>query len=250
VLQQVSRASRLPLYDQIESDIARRITSGEWSPGAKVPPEHELCRLFGASRITVRHALGNLVARGLVAREAGRGTFVREPAVTAGARGLTSFTGEMAALGLRAGARVLKSAVEPASPDVADRLDVAPGERLVIISRLRLGNGKPIGIQTAHLPARRFPGLERADLENRSLYEYLEQRYGIVPREADETFLVAPLRGREARLLGVTPGICGLLVERVTYDSAGPYEFVASTMRADRYRIRLGLRALGPEVLR
>jgi GntR family transcriptional regulator len=240
----VSRANRLPLYHQIETDMRARIERDEWQPGEQIPTESQLCIIYGTSRITVRQAVSNLVSEGLLTREPGRGTFVREPAVTAGARGLTSFTQEMLALGLRAGSSVIDIHLEPAGEETTERLRLEPDAPVVCIKRLRLGSDIPIGVQVARLPAARFPGLDRADLSDRSLYGYISEYYGVTPTEAEETFWVIPAAREDAALLHVKAGACCFKVERTTYDESGPFEFVTSVMRGDRYRIRLGLRAL------
>jgi GntR family transcriptional regulator len=239
----LSKASRLPLYHQVESDVRERIASGEWAPGEQIPTEKALCAFYGASRVTIRQAIGNLVAEGLLVREAGRGTFVRAMRITAGARGLTSFSDEIAGLGLRAGSKVLRSVIEPCPANAADRLRLHEGAPVVAITRLRLGDGSPVGIQTALLPADRFPGLEQVDLSERSLYQTLAEQYGVRPGEAEETFYVAPIRGDDARLLEVRSGSCGFRVERVTFDEESAFEFATSVLRGDRYSVRLGLRA-------
>ncbi len=70
--------SLVPLYRQISDQLSDRIAAGEFKPGAPMPSEHALCEMFGVSRITVRKALDELVARNLVVRKQGRGTFVSE----------------------------------------------------------------------------------------------------------------------------------------------------------------------------
>jgi GntR family transcriptional regulator len=220
-----------------------RIEARDWQPGEQIPTESQLCEMYGTSRITIRQAVSNLVSEGLVVREPGRGTFVREPLVTAGERGLTSFTQEMLGLGLQAGATVLDLLCEPSSPEVASRLRIEPGTAVVTAKRLRLGDGAPIGIQTARLIASRVPGLDEADLNDTSLYEYLREHYGLYPREAEETFWVTPAGREDATLLLIRPGVCCFRVERITHDESGPFEFVTSIMRGDRYRIHLALRA-------
>ncbi len=240
----LSRSSPLPLYHQVKTDIRRRIERGEWRPGDNIPSEAELCGHYGASRITIRRAIGDLASEGLLLRISGRGTYVREPTVTAGPRGLTSFTQEMAGLGLQAGARLLGIELQAAPAEVAARLAVPEGEPVVVIARLRTGDGKPIGIQTSRLPAQRFPGLEQAELGDGSLYAYLADHYGFALSDAEEIFEVGPIRRRDADLLEVRPGTCGFFVQRLTYDADGrPVEYVSAVMRGDRYRIRIGLRA-------
>ncbi|HEX6544456.1 MAG TPA: GntR family transcriptional regulator [Ktedonobacterales bacterium] len=238
-----SKASLLPLYYQVERDMRRQIESGIWQAGQQIPSEKELCALYDVSRITIRQAISALVDEGLIVRERGRGSFVR-PVITAGARGLTSFSDEMAALGMQPSARLVSIRREPASPEMATRLHIATGDPILIVHRLRFADDSPIGIQTAYLPGERFPGLENADLAGQSLYKHLEAQYGVEPAEAHETFSVATITGEDARLLNVPDGTCGFHVERLTYDQKRElFEFVTSIMRGDRYRVQLVLRA-------
>lgn len=239
-----SKASLLPLYYQVERDMRQRIESGIWQAGQQIPSEKELCALYDVSRITIRQAISALVDEGLIVRERGRGSFVRSPVITAGARGLTSFTDEMAVLGVRSGARVVSMRSEPASPEMAARLHLAVGDPIVVIHRLRYADETPIGIQMAYLPGARFPGLQHADLTEQSLYKHLDAQYGVQPAEAHETFSVTAITGEDARLLNVRDGACGFHVERLTYDQKLElFEFVISIMRGDRYQVQLVLRA-------
>jgi GntR family transcriptional regulator len=240
----VSRSSRLPLYHQVELDMRRRVEAGQWRAGDRIPSESELCDHYGASRITIRRAISELAADGLLVRFPGRGTFVREPTFTAAPRGLTSFTQEMASLGLRASAKVIDVRRQPVPPDVADRLGLSNRDHVVVLTRLRTGDGKPMGVQTAYLPAELVPGLEQAELGDRSLYTFLAEEYGVQPAEAEEVFEVGPIRGPDAGLLDVRAGTCGFHVERLTVDAdSHPIEYVRSVIRGDRYRIRMRLHA-------
>jgi DNA-binding GntR family transcriptional regulator len=56
--------------------IRTKILSGEWPESYRIPTEMELCRLFGVSRVTVRHALSLLVSEGMVSRTRGKGSYV------------------------------------------------------------------------------------------------------------------------------------------------------------------------------
>jgi GntR family transcriptional regulator len=240
----VSKSSHIPMRYQIEQAMRERIESGIWKPGQQLPSEMELCTRYKVSRTTMRQAISHLVDEGLIVRERGRGSFIRDSMITAGARGLTSFSDEMAALGKHAGAQVLSIQQEPASAEIAKRLRIKEEEPVVVIKRVRYANESPIGIQIASLPSERFPGLETADLANQSLYTYLQQRYGVVVAEAEEIFTITSISGTDAQLLMIADGTCGFHVERLTFDdNKEPFEFVTSLMRSDRYRIQLFLRA-------
>lgn len=75
-IQQLRSAS---LHDLIRGEIEKRITSGDWPPGHRIPYEHQLMADFGCSRMTVNKALATLVAKGLIERRKRAGTFVAAP---------------------------------------------------------------------------------------------------------------------------------------------------------------------------
>lgn len=64
------------LHSQVMQDLLARITAGEVGTGGALPTEAALCEQYGVSRITVRRAVSELVARGLVSRKRGVGSFV------------------------------------------------------------------------------------------------------------------------------------------------------------------------------
>lgn len=69
--------SREPVYLQLATIFRRRIESGAWRPGERIPSLEDLCRQYGVARMTMHHALSVLDDEGLVARSRGRGTFVK-----------------------------------------------------------------------------------------------------------------------------------------------------------------------------
>lgn len=240
-VQPLDRSRPEPLWHQLTEALRAQIAAGAWSPGTQIPPEDQLCELFGVSRITVRHAVQKLEMEGLLRRDQGRGTFVRDARLVAGATGLTSFTREVLRLGVRAGSRLLSASIEPAAPDVARALEIDDDAPVHRIRRLRLGDGVPMGVQTARIPVDRAPDL-RLGPEDESLYEVLRVRHGIEPREAVEVYGVGAADAEDAELLKVPVGSPVFLVERTTTDDRGPFEFTVSTMRGDRYEIRSVLR--------
>jgi GntR family transcriptional regulator len=232
-----------PLWSQMADAMRGLIDAKDWSSGTQIPAEDQLCELFGVSRITVRHAIRTLEEQGLLRREHGRGTFVRQPLLVAGERGLTSFTDEMVTQGVRPGSRILDCSVLDADPAVADALALAEGAPVTRLQRLRLSDDEPMGVQTSYVPAARASDLGEHVTATPSLYQLLRERYGIRPVEATELYRVGVAGAEEAELLQVAVGSPVFIVERITVDDAGPFEFAVSTMRGDRYEIRSTLRA-------
>lgn len=237
----VSRGSQIPLYHQVANDIRDRVVSGAWGPGQQIPSEPELIEIYGASRITIRHALADLAQEGLIARRRGRGSFVRDAAIVARPSRLTSFTGEMRAKGVRPSARVLSFGVVDADTIVASRLGLPLGSRTLRLERLRLADGEPVGIQVASLPVEGLLGLLDTDFATASLYDELERRYGIAIDDAHETFSATLLDGEIAALLEVPAGAPGFAIQRIGLSRGVLFEYTHSLMRGDRYRVQIRL---------
>ncbi len=236
----------LPLYHQLEGVLKAEIESGRWRPGEQIPTESQLVESFGVSKITVRQALEHLAEAGYIRREHGRGTFVAQRKFDEGPRELTSFSEEMKGHGLRASARILAYSVAPADARAAAALELAAHTPVIVLKRLRLADGEPLTIQTAHIPAALAPGLE-VDA-NGSLYEVLQRRYHLYAARAKETYVAAKADRETARLLAIAAGAPVFEVERVTFLPNGkPFEFVQSTIRGDRYSIVLDLVKHGAE---
>jgi GntR family transcriptional regulator len=72
--------ARTPLYKAAETEMIRRIESGEWEVGKRLPNEFVLAEEFKVSQGTMRRALMTLEGMGLLNRKPGRGTLVARPA--------------------------------------------------------------------------------------------------------------------------------------------------------------------------
>lgn len=74
-----SAAKKIPLHRAIYDDLSAAINGGAYRDGDRLPSETELCKQYGASRITVAKAIQTLQADGLVVRRAGSGSYIQLP---------------------------------------------------------------------------------------------------------------------------------------------------------------------------
>jgi GntR family transcriptional regulator len=119
---------------------------------------------------------------------------------------------------------------------VAHELQLAEGERAIVIKRLRLADGVPMAVETVHAPEKLFPGLLQEDLEDHSFYALLRRRYGMEPARASQSWQAVACPRPDARLLGVRTGSPVLQIGRTTYENGGrPFEHLQSFFRGDRY---------------
>jgi GntR family transcriptional regulator len=233
------RGPGVTVHGQIEDWLADAIAAGRLAPGDRLPTEQDLAAWLGVSRMTLRHALAELAQRGLVTRTVGRagGTFVAEPKLEQDLTILAGFSEQLRRHGLVAGARVLAATEIPASAAAAAALDIAVGDPVYEVRRLRLAAGQPILIEHSLFPARHCPGLLESRLDG-SLYEMLEQKYGQRPHRAKEILEPVTAGVREAEALGVAEGAPLMLVERTAYAQSGtPLEYARDLFRGDRTRV-------------
>jgi GntR family transcriptional regulator len=233
-----------PLYDQLTNLILDAIRRGELRPGDILPAEWLIAQDFRVSKATVRRALDELTNRGVLERFQGRGTFVALPRVSLGPTHFESFSVQMMARGVRPSSRVLEQRVVAAEDEIAQKLSVTQGSRILRLRRIRLADEQPMGVQTAYVPLELAPGLENKDFQRTSLYRVLKEDYGLVAAYAQETHSAIALDSDCGKLLGAAAGTPALSSRRLTLlASRRPMEFVYSVMRGDRYEVFLELSA-------
>ncbi|MGW8995490.1 GntR family transcriptional regulator [Streptomyces zhihengii] len=203
-------------------------------PGDAIPSERTLCAELGVSRPTLRAAVDELVATGLLVREHGRGMFVAPSKVTqelvSGGAASTAAAGGWTS-------RVLELRTAAAGARIGRRLDVSPAAVVVRATRLRLTGGAPIALEHLHIPRELVPGLTAAGLEG-GFHALLRERYGIHPAHAVQSIEPTVLSREEAGLLEVPELSPALLFDRTTTDGDGrPVEYLRALYRGDRYRI-------------
>ena len=209
-----------PLYAQVRSALVARLTAGEWGPGAVLPGESMLAAEMGVSPGTARKAVDSLVADGVLRRHQGKGTFVTEQTPErANFHFFRLVDGD--------GERVLPEAARevivtaPAGARTAHRLDIAEGEAVVLIDRVRAIAGRPAILETVEVPAALMPGLEGESPLPNALYPHYQSRHAISVISTEDRLSAVAADAAAAQTLGVPEGAPLLLVERVAHDLTG-----------------------------
>jgi GntR family transcriptional regulator len=242
----------IPLYAQIEASLAAAIASGHLPPDSQLPTEDGLIDRFGVSRITVRKAIQNLAARGLVEIRRGKGTFVAQPRITQELTELTGFVEDMQALDRQATARVLGHQVIAADATVARQLQLPLGTAVVRIHRVRLADGVPISFDETYLPRAIGEKVVTHDLEVEPIFTLLEERYHIPLLEADYQLEATVAGPKVASALEITAGSPIFLIERTSFGPGQvPVDYEQLYYRGDLIRFVTRLRRRpGPQTER
>jgi GntR family transcriptional regulator len=232
----VDHKSPIPLYHQIETDLRGLIKSGQLEPGDILPPELELSRVYGVGRQTIRMALSRLATADVIARQAGRGTFVKSPPDQMKFYLDRSFTRQIADMGMKPRSKVIETATGIIGEDVPNVEGVQDGARYFLLTRLRLGDGQPIGLQSATIIADLCPGIENLDFNKRSLYDVLSNEFQLVISQIEHTVSAALADEFQAKTLKIHVNDPLLLVKTNAFlDSGQLIEFTTTYYRADKY---------------
>lgn len=241
-------ASIGPTGEEVRRRIIAMVERGALQPGERLGAERELASTLGVSRSTLRQALASLEEAGIIRRVPGRGggTFVASAKVD---RDLSRIVGVPSLLrdqGFTAGSRVVSVGVAPAGPDAAEVLHIGEGDFIVDLVRIRLADGVPMSLEHAMFPAELVPGLPEQDLSG-SIYELIDEKYGLRPHEAIEHIEAVAAAPLEASILGVSAGSPLLSVSRATTDANGVcFEYSHDLFRADRTRVSVRVTGAPP----
>lgn len=233
VFADLDRTGPVPLYYQVASRLESAIKAGAFPPGARLENELAIAQRLGLSRPTVRHAIQELVDKGLLVRRRGIGTQIVQGQVTRPVE-LTSLYEDLQNSQHEPGTRVLAHRVVPAPAAVAEGLAVDAGSDVVYLRRQRSTDGIPVALLENYLPAE-FADITTEQLEQRGLYQILRAR-GITIRVAKQTIGARRAQGDEAELLDIERGGPVLTMDRIAYDVAGrAFEYGHHCYRPDMY---------------
>ena len=224
----------VPKHAQLH-DILEELCRTTLKPGDTLPGERLLEETYGVSRITVRRAIGDLVAAGKLRRIRGKGTFVA-PNPLVSRLHLASFSDEMGAQDVTASSKILTSGRSSAPEDAAIFFDTPANAEHIHLRRLRLGDGEPYSIDDGWYNSTFAPSLLENDIYN-SVYAILDSVFDVPITDADQTVSAISANADTAPLLDVPVGTPLLHIVRYSRSGDRPVEWCSSVYRTDRYRL-------------
>ena len=172
--QMLNKNLNVPLYAQLKELILGEIQSGALKAGDMIPTEHELMEQYSISRNVVRQAIGELVEGGYLIRKKAKGTFVSTSSANLEKISTLEPFRESA---LRTGAipttKVLSMEVLDADEEIANRLEIDVGMRVIRILRLHYSDDMPVSLSEDVLPYSRCSFVLGHRLQTDSLHRVL-----------------------------------------------------------------------------
>lgn len=236
--------TQLPTYVRLRELLRAEVEGGGFDDGKPLPTEAELIERFGVSRHTVRQALSELTAEGLVTRTRGRGTYATGAHNRKFIRTVGS-VGDLIKMSHETIIDVVQPLKEIRDSAAAERL-LQPDERVSALSLIRLLQDEPLGISDVYLPlwvGKKLPPMSGRIERPLTIIELVEEAIHQDIVEAEQEVTAVAATPQLARWLKVARRSPLLRIERVYHlASREPVEFAVSHYRPDRYSYSIGLR--------
>jgi GntR family transcriptional regulator len=242
----------LPKYHQIYLVLREQLREGQFAGG--LPPEVALSKQFSAGRVTVRRALEQLAAEGLIIRQAGRGTRPAPPQVDTApyrnpqggkASRLTGLLEKIVNMSLRTSVKVIEWRTIEAPSDVAQALQIPLGAKVKKgVRRRSLAEG-PVSHITTYVPEDLASRFGRGDLARKPILRLIEES-GVELGRAHQTVSARQADAVVAAELDVAVGTALLAVRRLVFDSSErPVQWLHGLYRPDRYEYQMDISQVG-----
>ena len=207
-------------YRAIAADLAAKIRDGHYAPGEALPAQRELSAAYGVTLMTLRQALRELGAEGLIVQRPGKGTFVAPPHLAYQLGSLRSFADDLREQGHEVRTTVIARAQRRVPPRIAARLRVRETETGLRLERVRAFAGRRAIHQISWVREPHADRLRDVDFTTTSLYAALAD-VGVVVARASETIRPEVLDADVARHLDEDEGAPVLVSDRITYGPDG-----------------------------
>lgn len=230
-------AEGYPKYRRIQNDILYNIKYKVFLPGGAIPPESWYRETYGVSSITVRKAFSDLIHKGVLYAEQGRGTFVKRRTLhwkTVSGAFAENLEEKWSIPHTEIlDVRTIKEA------EIAKMFELPPSHPITMVKRLRYAGEEPAAVSISYMPPSIFSRDDRIFLERqRSLYKVLSEK-GIEPYSTKETFTIGVISEKEIYTLlqyGRNESI--IFGQRLNYDAEKKlFEYTKNYLRSDIYQI-------------
>ncbi|MDN0083658.1 UTRA domain-containing protein [Crenobacter sp. SG2305] len=229
-------ATRSPRYQRIKTYLLDGIRSRQFLPGHKLPPELELARTFGVSRMTVSKAIRDLTEDGVLLRFAGDGTYVAESKVEASlVDNGQDIAAEIVARGHAYNAEQLLLETVPADEDVAARFALQPGAPVCHLLLLHREDGLGVQLEEHYFDPQWAADFTEQDFTRVTPLAFIQRRCPLTGLE-HAVWAVLPNLA-EQHLLGIPSNEPCLLVIRLVWSHHRLVSFVRLLHPGSRYML-------------
>ena len=202
------------IHADVRSTIRSAIEDGGWKPGFRLPAERELVETYKCARMTVRRALQDLEAEGLIVRRHGSGTFVADLQPISNVLTVKDIHEEIVGRGHRHHSTMLSRSSIKAGSAIAEAMRLAPRTAVFACEVIHYENGVPIQFEERFVNPAVVPDFLTLDLETHTASSHLFARAPLTA--AEQVVEAVNADAAMAGHLNVAPGAALLRVSRRT----------------------------------
>jgi GntR family transcriptional regulator len=228
----------LTAYEEVKQKITDDLVRGRYPMGQALPAEKDLSKELDVSIGTLRKAVDELVAEGIVVRRQGRGTYVAEHDLKRLLYYFFHVVKHDADKKINPRVELVSLTSALASREEASKLQIKEGTAVWRLVNCLYLDDKCVMIDQITLDKKRFKNLTRVDFINRegSIYQLYQMKYGQTVVRSSER-LRAGLAGKQySEWLGLKPDSPVLIIRRVALGIQDePLEWRVSTLNTTSY---------------
>lgn len=219
----------------------------ETCAGRKLPTQRELQNKYFVSRTTILKSLDILRENGLIYSIQGKGIFFSEDRLSLYLNGIYSYDYQLMKSGIFIQNILLSSEVRKASEEVANKMGIMPGAKVIEIIRKKIDSksGVDLILQCNYLNYERFKGLDFSKLNNNRLYSVLGLDFDLNLTAADEQIMLAKLERAYVELLENNYGKV-MRIDRISYEQEEVVEYTHTYLLDENFKYDVKLNLVNP----
>jgi GntR family transcriptional regulator len=233
----LERDGAIPLYVQLSDIIKKNIVEGHLPPGTPIPSELQLMKAYDVSRITVRNALLRLEYSGEIFKVHGRGSFVSKKKIVDIPSPSLSWRRLMEKQGYNISFKLIEFCEVWPSEGVQRELRLRRGQRVTKLKRVKQVDQEVIGLDVLFMPLEIGTSLEKINLSDFSLVEYLNRSPRTKINRIEAQIRAAPIEDGDAEVMGVDPSSTVLIRGFVAFNAMDEPVLSGKIMYLSQYAV-------------
>lgn len=224
-------------FQQIKALVRKRIQTGDWKTGERIPSELDLAADLGVARMTVNRALRELTDEGALQRIVGVGTFVAEEKPQSNLLMIAHVRDEIHARGHQYRCHVISQARALASTEIAAAFGLPVEAPVFHVVCVHEENGRPIQLEERYVNPAAAPDFIDQDFRTEPPSEYLYNNVSHYELEIEHVVDATMPTAEQAKLLDMRADEPCLTLTRRTWTNGLPVTFVRFVHPGNRYRL-------------
>ena len=220
----------------IADEIRLLIDEGIYKQGDKLPSELELCKKYNVQKMTIRSSMQILKDEGIIWAKKNSGYYVGRKRIKRNISFFSSTKDLLDKNGYSFDVEIAEITKIKTNKELFEKTGIYIGQDLFLIKRVRKIEDKKAMIEKSFLIADYFPGLDKLEFINDSLYETIKQYYGIQIDRSESELRVVEATKEESDLLEIEEKSPVVKEYSFNYDFENRlFEYSINTMLIDLY---------------